>query len=273
MSLSKQDFDFISTLVEERSAIQLPQGKEYLVEARLDALRRTMNISNLAELIQTVRKSRRSQLAEDVVDALTTNETSFFRDIRPFDGLKQVIIPTLMENRKSSRRLNIWCGACSSGQEPYSVLILLRENFPELQHWDLQYWATDFSPQMVQRCTDGRYADLEVKRGLSPELRDKYFDKVKDGWQIKSSFRSMLTVRRLNLMEAWKLPQMDLIMMRNVLIYFSMETKKDIFRRIRDTLAPDGYLLLGAAETTINIDNSYEVEDAGPTRCYRPLAV
>ncbi|MBL4636772.1 MAG: chemotaxis protein [Kofleriaceae bacterium] len=270
MSISTSDFDFVAELVQRKSAILLPKGKEYLVEARLDYLAKQKGLPSIAELVSRVRKQPYSELPDELVDALTTNETSFFRDLRPFEGLKEVIIPALMKARSVPRTLNIWCAACSSGQEPYSVLITLFENFPDLINWNINYFATDFSAEMVERTTNGIYADLEVKRGLSEELRTKYFNKVDAGWQAKPMLRNMLQIRRLNLIEPWTLPPIDLIMMRNVLIYFSNDIKKDILGRVRKTLTPDGYLMLGAAETTISIDNSYSVEDAGPARCYRP---
>lgn len=270
MPLSLTDFNFVAKLVERKCAILLPTGKEYLVEARLNTLARKKGLDSIAELLANVRKAPYTTLPDEVVDALTTNETSFFRDARPFDGLKNVIIPDLIEKRANSRTLNIWCGACSSGQEPYSVLITLLEYFSELENWNINYFATDFSAEMVERTEAGVYADLEVKRGLSEVLKLKYFDKIDKGWRAKPMLRSMLQVRRLNLIEHWSLPPIDLVMMRNVLIYFDNEVKKDILQRVHKTLTNDGYLMLGAAETTISIDSSYSVEDAGSARCYRP---
>jgi len=181
MSISTSDFDFVAELVQRKSAILLPKGKEYLVEARLDYLAKQKGLPSIAELVSRVRKQPYSELPDELVDALTTNETSFFRDLRPFEGLKEVIIPALMKARSVPRTLNIWCAACSSGQEPYSVLITLFENFPDLINWNINYFATDFSAEMVERTTNGIYADLEVKRGLSEELRTKYFNKVLSG--------------------------------------------------------------------------------------------
>lgn len=270
MSLNKADFELVSKIVLAKSAIVLPEGKEYLVEARLGSLARKKGIDDIGKLVGMIRKNPNDELVEEVVDSLTTNETSFFRDGRPFEGLKQVIIPDLIEKRRATRQLTIWCGACSSGQEPYSVLMMLREEFPELNNWKIRFIATDYSPEMVKRCSEGRYALLEINRGLPARLMTKYCDKEGKSWRAKPELRSMLEVSRLNLMEPWALPPVDLVMMRNVLIYFSMETKKDILQRVRKTLRPDGYLMLGAAETTINIDRGYVAQDCGPSRCYRP---
>lgn len=269
MTLTAANFSIVQGLVERKSAIVLSDGKEYLVQARLESLVRKKGLLSLKELFTSLHSAPDGPLAEEVVDALTTNETSFFRDGRPFEGLRTTILPDLIAKRRSVRTLSIWCGACSSGQEPYTLAMLLLENFPELLSWRLEFIVSDYSPEMLERCKAARYAGHEIKRGLPEDLIAKYFDADGSKWRAKPELRSMLDVRRINLMNHWSLPMMDLVMMRNVLIYFSPKTKAEILGRVRETLRPDGYLMLGAAETTINIDNAYEGVDCGPARCYK----
>lgn len=248
----------------------LEKEKAYLVEARLAPLLRKHSFNSLTEMIAQMRGQPNNGLQRQVVEAMTTNETSFFRDIYPFELLKKNVLPELIKRRVTLRQLNIWCAAASSGQEPYTILMLLRENFPELFTWKLNFIATDISQEMLERCREGCYSQLEVNRGMPAPLLVKYFQKVGNEWQIKEELRRMIELRQMNLAQAWPILQaMDIIFMRNVLIYFDIETKKAILARVRKTLKPDGYLFLGGAETTLNLDDSFKRVQSDKTAYYQ----
>lgn len=270
MSVSKSDFNYIRDLVLERSAIVLEDGKEYLVESRIGQVAETEGFGSIDQLVQALQKNSQNGLQSKVIEALTTNETSFFRDIHPFETLKNAILPELIKNRKDSRRLNIWCAASSSGQEPYSIAMLIRENFPILFDWKLNFIASDISESMLSRCRSGKFSQLEVNRGLSAPFLVKYFEKTGPAWFIKEQLRKMIHFQQINLSrELPYLPKMDIIFMRNVLIYFDIETKKKILKRLTSILEPDGFLFLGAAESTINLDSSFERMSYKHSGCYR----
>lgn len=267
-ALSPMDFQFLRDLVRSKSAIVLEDGKEYLVQSRLSPLLRSEGMSSLTELIQAIR-NRKPGLEGKIIDAMTTNETSFFRDIHPFEALRTTIIPELMEKRRAVRQLNFWCAASSSGQEPYSLCMMLRENFPELAGWQVKFLATDISPSMIEKSKSGKYTQLEVNRGLPAQYLVKYFERAGADWQIKSELRSMVDYRLANLAEP--LPVMapiDIVFIRNVLIYFDRDTKKRILQGIKKNLKPDGVLMLGSSETTFNIDEGWASRPIGKTIVY-----
>lgn len=271
MTLNFAEFDFIRNLLRQHSALSLDDSKQYLVESRLDSLAKQEGFPSLQHLIAQLHKDPgTSALHSKVVEAMTTNETTFFRDARPFRLLQKLVFPQLIERRQSERALNIWCAASSSGQEPYSVAMLLRDHFPALSAWNLCFIATDISQAILNRAKAGRYSQLEVNRGLPAAMLVKYFRQAGNDWEISREIRRMIDFRRLNLIEPWPLlPAMDLIMMRNVLIYFEVEKKKEILERARRLLRPDGYLLLGGAETTINLDDDFEPIQFEQTSCYQ----
>ncbi|MGH9353554.1 MAG: CheR family methyltransferase [Terriglobia bacterium] len=271
MSLTTVEFDYIRNMLREHSALSLDDGKQYLVESRLEPLARQEGFPSLQQLIVRLRSGpSTSSLHHKVVEAMTTHETSFFRDVRPFRLLEKLVIPQLMARRAGDRALNIWCAASSSGQEPYSVAMLLRESFPSLALWRFRFIATDISQAMLERSRAGRYSQLEVNRGLPAAMLVKYFHKVETEWQISDDIRRMVEFQRMNLIEPWPpLPSLDLILMRNVLIYFEVETKREILGKVRSHLRPDGVLLLGGAETTLNIDDSFEPVQFEQASCYQ----
>ena len=269
-SLNKSDFEYVKNLVYQRTAIVLETGKEYLVESRLAPLMRQERFASFEELIARLRAQPFNGLHWKVVESMTTNETSFFRDGHPFEALKKTVLPDLLTKRENERELHIWCAASSSGQEPYTVAMVLRENFPMLAGWTIQFVASDISNEMLARSREGRYSQLEVNRGLPAALLVKYFQKQGTGWQIKEELRRMIEFQQVNLVEAWPAwPPMDIILMRNVMIYFGVETKKAILGKIRRLLRPDGYLFLGGAETTLNLDDAFERIEFGKSGCYR----
>ena len=272
MSLSQAGFDFIRTLVQQRSAIALDPDKVYLAEARLLALARREGFGSVAAFVEHLRTAPANGLHQQVVEAMATNETSFFRDHHPFEGLRQVVLPELLRRRAAERRLSIWCAACSSGQEPYSVALLLREHFPQTAGWQLRLLASDLSDEMLERARQGRYSRMEVNRGLPARLLVKYFEQQGADWCLRADVRRMVEFRRINLAEGWPaLPALDVILLRNVLIYFDVPTKKAILNRVRQVLRPDGFLFLGGAETTLNLDDAFERVPLDRAGCYRPV--
>jgi chemotaxis protein methyltransferase CheR len=259
MAVRIADFNYVRDLVHDRSAIVLEQDKEYLVQSRLTPLAEQEGFPSLAEMVNRLRLGPVGDLHRKVVEAMTTNETSFFREMRTFDMFQKTILPSLLIARKQQRSLNLWCAAASSGQEPYSVAMTLRESFPALDGWRVTFTASDISREMIARARAGRYNQLEVNRGLPAHLLVKYFNKDGPAWEIRSEIRRMVEFHEINLVDDWpSISRLDVIFMRNVLIYLDLETKKKILARTRRLLDPGGYLLLGGAETTTALDDSFE---------------
>jgi chemotaxis protein methyltransferase CheR len=257
--MTDQDFDYIRALVRDRSAITLDDGKQYLVESRLAPIIRQMKLESISELVARLQAPLSNGLQQQVVEAMVTTETTFFRDLHPFEALRKSLIPDLLRKRRNERRLNIWCAACSTGQEPYSLALLLRENFPELANWQVKILATDLSRDVLAKAREGLYSQIEVNRGLPAALLVKHFRQHGSSWQLHDDLRRMVDFQELNLARAWPpLPPMDLIFLRNVMIYFAVETKKTILGRITKVLQSDGYLFLGGAETTMNLHESFQ---------------
>jgi chemotaxis protein methyltransferase CheR len=268
--MNSADFDYVRAFIREQSAISLEPGKEYLVESRLRALARKENFTSIEALIDTLRSDPNKTIHSKVVDAMTTNETSFFRDIHPFDTLRKHVLPGLISRRANERRLDIWCGAASTGQEPYSVLMLIATHFPELLTWNLEFLATDLCAEVLNRARAGRFSQLEINRGLPASLLVKYFVRQGNEWEIREDFRKRIQFREFNLVKEWPaLPMFDLIFLRNVMIYFDLETKKEILANMRRRLKPGGLLLLGAAETTQKVDDAFESVIFDKTTFYR----
>ncbi|MCH7499068.1 MAG: protein-glutamate O-methyltransferase CheR [Nitrospinae bacterium] len=270
MSVTESDFNYIRQLVLDCSAIVIENGKEYLVESRIRPVAKNEGFDDIGNLVNALRNHSNNGLQDKVVEALTTNETSFFRDIYPFETLKNDILPELLKRRKSLKQMNIWCAASSSGQEPYSIAMLIRDNYPILLDWKLHFIASDISREMLNRCRSGEFSQLEVNRGLSAPLLIKYFEKNGLKWSIKKEFREMIDFQQINLSETLPyMPKMDIIFMRNVLIYFDLEMKVKILKQIRHILQPDGYLFLGAAESPLNLDDSFQRTEFKRAGCYR----
>jgi chemotaxis protein methyltransferase CheR len=269
-TVSPADFDFLRGLLRSKSAIVLDDGKEYLVESRLAPVLREAQIPTIRDLVQSLR-GRNAALEGKVVDAMTTNETSWFRDIHPFEAMRTTLLPELLERRKSSQEITIWCAAASSGQEPYSLAMLIREHFPQLAGWSVRIIATDLSPSMIDRARGGRYSQLEMNRGLPAAYLVKYFERVGAEWLVKSQLRSMVEYKLLNLAEPWPtMPALDMLFIRNVLIYFDRDTKRSILGNARKVLRSDGTLVLGSSETTFNIDDGWASRTIGKAILYTP---
>ncbi len=270
MALSPTDFQYVSTLVRQKSAIVLEIEKSYLLEARLTPLARAEGFASLDAMVALMRAQPLNGLHRKVVEAMTTNETSFYRDLHPFEALKAVVIPEVMKRHATDRRLNIWCAACSSGQEPYTVAMTLMEHFPQLASWTVRITATDLSSEMVAKSRAGKYGQIEVNRGLPASLLLKYFEKKGMEWLVKPEVKRWCEFRELNLIESWgPLPPMDVVFLRNVLIYFDVDTKRAILGNVKKVLQPWGYLFLGGAETTINLGDVFERVQFDRAGCYR----
>jgi chemotaxis protein methyltransferase CheR len=271
MSLTATSFDWVRELVHKESAIVLQPGKEYLVEARLLPIARQMGLADVSKLVETVRVRPDAENTRRIVEALTTNETSWFRDGDPFTALTSTVVPALLAARGPNERLQIWSAACSSGQEPYTVAMLLDDALPNAAS-RVSITATDLSREMVRRTKAGRFSQLEVNRGLPAPMLVRHFQRAGTEWEVSPTLRRMVTVGECNL--AAPLPRMgpfDVVYLRNVLIYFDLQTKQTILRRVRDLMRPDGWLFLGAAETTLGVDDSWERVVIGRSSAYRPL--
>jgi chemotaxis protein methyltransferase CheR len=270
VAITRHEFDYIRHVVREQSALVLEPGKEYLVESRLQILANREGVASIQDLVRRLRSDSSGKLQRKLVDAMITAETSFFRDVRPFEGLKKIVLPEVLDRRASHRSLNLWCAASAAGQEPYSIAMLLLESFPLLSSWSVRFMASDLSRDLLARAREGKYSQLEVNRGLPAALLVKYFRKVGRDWQIHDRVRNMVEFAEINLAKPWpSLPSMDIIFMRNVLIYFDEETRKNILGRVRNLLRPDGHLFLGGSETTINLDEAFEPVTADATLCFR----
>jgi chemotaxis protein methyltransferase CheR len=231
-------------------------GKNYLIESRLLPIVKQENLSTLNDLCSLLRATAPLQLKSRVVESMTTNETLFFRDLSVFDALQKEILPKLIEARRNVRRLSIWSAAASSGQEAYSIAMLLKEF--GLEGWKVQILGTDLNQQILDKAAAGKYLQIEVNRGLPAKYLVKYFTRAGLDWQICDALRSMVKFQRFDLRTSMSsFGPFDLIFCRNVLIYFDVDTKKQILASIRRTMSPGGLLALGAAETTINLDSAY----------------
>jgi chemotaxis protein methyltransferase CheR len=253
-----EDYEFISGFLSQSSGLSLGTGKEYLVEARLVPLAQSLGLADFNHLIRELRKGRDQQLSSAVTEAMTTNETSFFRDKTPFNELRERLLPKISAARSAQRKLRIWCAAASTGQEPYSIRMIIDDHFPSLRDWSIEIAATDISQSMLDRASTGIYTHFEVQRGLPIQLLVKHFDQVANGWQIKEPLRRSISWRKLNLLDDFgHLGHFDIVFCRNVLIYFDTATKRSILSRISRVLHRDGYLLLGAAETVLGICDEF----------------
>ncbi len=265
-----QDWDFIRELVRSRSAIILEPEKNYLLQSRLEPVAKRERISSIGTLVAKLRETAYSPLHQQVVEAMTTNETSFFRDDLPFRVLKDKLLPEIISRKARTKTLNIWCGASASGQEPYSVLLILLESFPQLRSWQVEFVATDISDEMVARCQKGVYSPLEISRGLPEALLRKYFTPVGGNWVIHEGIKDRITFKTMNLMGKWlPFPVLDLVLLRNVMIYFDVPAKRAVLQKIGKLLDPQGYLMLGGSETTINLDDRYEGLNLSGVSCFR----
>jgi len=257
--MTPADFGFFQRLLKDRSGLVLTQDKAYLLESRLLPITRRRNMKSLDEIVAILRGRGDDQLAREVVEAMTTNESSFFRDIKPFEQFRNFVLPQLMKARAQSRALRIWSAACSSGQEPYTVAMILTEERAKLAGWQTEILATDLSTEILEKAQGGVYSQFEVQRGLPIQLLVKYFRQQGENWALDPGVRAMVRYRYANLLDdLTPLGQFDVIFCRNVLIYFDQPTKTRVLERLSRMLRQDGYLFLGGAETIIGITDKFQ---------------
>jgi chemotaxis protein methyltransferase CheR len=255
--VTPQDYEYLRRVLKERSGLDLSADKQYLVESRLVPLARKAGLAGIPELV-TKMKSGAEALVSDVVEAMTTNETFFFRDKIPFDHLRDTILPELMAARAGRKSIRIWSAASSTGQEPYSIAMCLKEKAAQLAGWRFEIVATDLSQEVLEKSKAGIYSQFEVQRGLPIQLLVKYFAQTGELWQINADIRAMVQHRQLNLLQDFShLGKFDVIFCRNVLIYFDQDTKINTLERISKMLEPDGMLMLGAAESVVGITDAF----------------
>jgi chemotaxis protein methyltransferase CheR len=257
--MTPQDFDYLRQLLKQRSGLMLSAEKQYLAESRLLPLARKHGMTTLSELIGKLKGAARSPLSVEVVEAMTTNETFFFRDKSPFDHVRDTILPALIAARAREKRLRVWCTAAASGQEPYSLAMILTAMSAQLAGWRIEILATDLSNEVLEKAKAGLYSQFEVQRGLPIQLLVKHFVQVGDAWQMSPELRSMVKFRPINLLNDFAaLGTFDIVFCRNVLIYFDQDTKTDVLNRLALQIPADGYLLLGAAETVVGLTDAFK---------------
>ena len=256
--MTPSDYEYLRKLLKERSGLDLSADKQYLVESRLMPLARKAGLGGIPELAQKMRGGA-TALTSEVVEAMTTNETFFFRDKIPFDHLRETVLPAMAQARAARRALRIWCAASSTGQEPYSIAMCLKEAGSLLSGWRTEIVATDLSQAVLEKSKAGIFSQFEVQRGLPIQLLVKYFTQNGELWQINAEIRSMVQHRQLNLLQDFShLGVFDIIFCRNVLIYFDQETKIGVLNRIAKLLEYDGFLSLGAAETVVGLTDAFK---------------
>ncbi|MGC2083129.1 MAG: protein-glutamate O-methyltransferase CheR [Bradyrhizobium sp.] len=256
--MNQPDYEFLRKLLRDKSGLDLSSDKQYLIESRLHPLARKAGLPGLGELVQKL-KDGNGGLTSQVVEAMTTNETFFFRDKVPFDHFREAIVPELLKARASRKSMRIWCAAGSTGQEPYSLAMCLKEMGAALSGWRVEIIATDLSQEVLEKSKAGLYSQFEVQRGLPIQLLVKYFKQVGELWQINADLRAMVQHRQLNLLHDFsQLGTFDVIFCRNVLIYFDQDTKINIFGRLAKLMEPDGFLVLGAAETVVGLTDVFK---------------
>jgi len=257
--MRKEDFELLSKILKERSGLVLSEDKVYLLESRLTPIARKKGMETLDDLINEIRLRRKEDLLSEITDAMTTNESFFFRDNTPFDLFREDVMPGILKSRASSKRLRIWCAAASTGQEPYSLAIILSEMEARLSGWKIDIVGTDLSQQVLDKAKAGIYSQFEVQRGLPIKLLMKYFTQAGEMWQISEKIRKMVTYRPFNLLDSFSLlGTFDVIFCRNVLIYFHQETKIQVLDRLHRQLPEDGTLFLGAAETVLGLTEQFK---------------
>lgn len=267
-NLTADNLRYLCHTIYTESGIVLDESKVYLLEARLLPVAREEGESTLDGLCNLVRAAGGRRLRDKVVEALTTNETLFFRDVKPFEALEKFLIPELTKPRAGAHQLRFWCAACSTGQEPYSLAMLWREM--KIQGWQIDVLATDLADNVLERARAGRFQQLEVNRGLPAKYLVKYFHRDGMTWEIQPEIRGMIRWQKFNLKDSMAaMPQFDVVFCRNVLIYFDLQTKRGILTNIRKVLRPGGYLILGASETTLNVDDTYIRKQVGPAIFYQ----
>ena len=261
MKLARGEFEIMAKFIKEISGISLEQNKTYLIESRLSDLAESEGVKTFSDFFFKAKFNK--ILKEKIIDAISTNETSFFRDKTPFEALKYKVLPDLIDSKTSVKgsipSIKIWSAACSSGQEPYSIAMILMDMLPDIfSKWNITIFATDISDEILRKASVGNFSDFELGRGLSGTFRDKYFTNKNGSWHIKDRVRSMVKFQKINLLEPFRgLGKFDIVFCRNVAIYFDLDTKKKLFDRIAEVLAPGGYLFIGSTETLLGVSDKF----------------
>ena len=273
MACTESDYAYLREVVMTQSANMIDSSRNALFDTKLTSIAKMAGASNLEDFVHLLRSDRPAHLHRAVAEAMTINETSFFRDVKPFEVLRDAILPQLIGNRRRERRLRIWSAASSTGQEAYSLAMTIVEHFPEAALWDVKIIGTDISRQVVEYAQRGRYRRLEVNRGLPARMLLKHMTRDGEEWEVQPRVRAMCDFQYVNLCVALpKLPVFDLVLLRNVLLYFSQEDRCSVFRSVHRQIASDGYLLLGNAEQAEESTNLFEVEFSANSYFYRPVA-
>ncbi len=273
MACSDGDYAYLRELVLAQSANLIDPSRNALFEMRLTPIARVAGAANLEGLVSILRVDRATHLHRAVAEAMTINETSFFRDAKPFEALCTNVLPRLIEQNQAQRRLRIWSAASSTGQEAYSIAMTLIENFPELATWDVKIIGTDISRHVIEYARKARYRRMEVNRGLRAKMLVKYFERDGDDWEVSAKVRALCDFQVLNLCAPMpRLPVFDLVMLRNVLLYFPPQDRTCVFSDVHRRMNPQGFLVLGSAEQAEDSTNLFKAEFAAETYFYRPVA-
>jgi chemotaxis protein methyltransferase CheR len=252
------EYEYLQKLLKERSGLVLSADKQYLVESRLIPLARRSGLTGISDLVMKMKAGGAEPLIVAVVEAMTTNETFFFRDKVPFDHFRETILPTMLEARKNRRSIRIWCAASSTGQEPYSLAMILKDMGASLSGWRTEIVATDLSQEVLEKSKSGIFSQFEVQRGLPIQMLVKHFTQINETWQLSPEIRAMVQFKQLNLLHDFSsLGTFDIIFCRNVLIYFDQDTKVNVFNRLAKVIETDGFLVLGAAETVVGLSAGF----------------
>lgn len=274
--MTSQDVDAICGLVLDLCGVYLDETKSYLIESRLGEVAGRFGCANYMDLVDRVRRTSDLKLKQEIVDAITTQETLFFRDNSPFDALKNKALPELIDAKESTpfpNRIRIWSCACSTGQEPYSIAMTICDLLPEVDSWDVQILATDISDAAIAKASRGRYLQHEVERGLPPNLRRRHFTQVGNEWHVDDRIRSMISFRQFNLHDSFMmLGQFDVIFCRNVAIYFTPESRRSLFERLATSLADVGYLFVGSSESLLDLGERFKPQHHCRSVFYQPNA-
>lgn len=257
--MRSEDFELISGLLKQRSGLVLPVDKVYLLESRLTPIAHKRGLETLDDLVNEIRLKRKEDLINEITEAMTTNESFFFRDTKPFDLFRDTVLPQFLESRATKKKIRIWCAAASTGQEPYSLAIILKEMQVKLAGWNIEIVGTDISQEVLDKAQVGLFSQFEVQRGLPIQLLIKYFNQVGDLWQISDEIKNMVSFKKFNLLDPFTLlGSFDVIFCRNVLIYFDQPTKTEVLEKMRKLMPDDGTLFLGAAETVLGITDKFK---------------
>jgi len=262
MKLARGEFEIMAKFIKEISGISLEQNKTYLIESRLSDLAESEGVKTFSDFFFKAKFNK--VLKEKIIDAISTNETSFFRDKTPFEAMKYKVLPDLIDGKTSGSvrgipSIKIWSSACSSGQEPYSIAMILMDMLPDIHtRWNITIFATDISDEILRKASVGNFSDFELGRGLPGNFRDKYFINKNGSWHIKDRVRSLVKFQKINLLEPFRtIGKFDIVFCRNVAIYFDLDTKKKLFDRIAEVLNPGGYLFIGSTETLLGVSDKF----------------